>query len=203
MRLIPKDEGFFPLFDQLADQLVECTKLLHQLFAEPARLAHFAAAIKKVEHDADEITHAVMERVDRSFVTPLDKEDIHKLANCLDNVIDLMDGAARRAVVFDIRVCPDEAVGLAALLIQAAAHIRESVRGIKNPKIVFARMRDVKKIEQEGDALYVVALTKLFAGNPDPLTVIKWKELIDNLEHALDEAEDVTNVLESIAIKNS
>ena len=203
MRLIPKDEGFFPLFDQLADQLVECTKLLHQLFAEPSRLAHFAAAIKKVEHDADEITHAVMERVDRSFVTPLDKEDIHKLANCLDNVIDLMDGAARRAVVFDIRACPDEAVGLAALLIQAAAHIRESVRGIKDPKIVFARMRDVKKIEQEGDALYVVALTKLFAGNPDPLNVIKWKELIDNLEHALDEAEDVTNVLESIAIKNS
>jgi hypothetical protein len=203
VRLIPKDEGFFGLFDQLADRVVASSELLHQLFAHPERLAHFAAAVKDVEHQADEITHGIMERVDRSFVTPLDREDIHALANSLDNVIDLMDGAARRAVVFDIRECPAEAVGLAALLERAAGHIQQSVRGIKTPKVVFARMRDVKRIEEEGDALYAAALTKLFLGNPDPLHVIKWKELLDNLEHALDEAEDVSNVLESIAIKNS
>ena len=203
MRLIPKDEGFFKLFDQIADCVVSSSGLLHQLFAQPARLAHFAAEIKKVEHDADVITHTIMQRIDRSFVTPLDREDIHGLATSLDNVVDLMDGAARRAVVFDIRECPAEATGLAALLEQSARHIKEAVTGIKNPKLVFARMRDVKRIEEEGDALYARALTNLFAGTPDPIHVIKWKELLDNLEHALDEAEDVTNVLESISIKNN
>lgn len=203
MRLIPKDEGFFGLFDQLADRVVAASELLHQLFAEPARLAHYAAAIKDVEHQADQITHNIMERVDRSFVTPLDREDIHALATRLDTVIDLIDGSARRAVVFNIRECPQEAVGLAALIERAAGHLQQSVRGIKEPKIVFARMRDVKKIEEEGDLLYATALTHLFSGTPDPIHVIKWKELLDHLEHALDEAEDVANVLESVAIKNS
>ncbi|HKS06466.1 MAG TPA: DUF47 family protein [Gemmatimonadaceae bacterium] len=203
MRLIPKDEAFFPMFDQLADRVVESSRLLHQLFAEPARLAHFAAEVKRVEHEADELTHSIIERVDRSFVTPLDREDIHELTTNLDNVVDLMDGAARRAVVFDIRQCPPEAVGLAALLEDASRHIQEAVRGIKDPRLVFACMRDVKKIEEQGDQLYSKALTNLFAGTPDPIHVIKWKELLDHLEHALDEAEDVTNVLESISIKNS
>ena len=203
MRLIPKDDGFFQLFDQLADKVVASSELLHKMFANPAQLAHFAAEIKKVEHEADEITHSIMERVDRSFITPLDREDIHALANSLDNVVDLMDGTARRAVVFGVSVQPDEAVLLAALLEKAGVHIKAAVRGIKKPALVFERMREVKKIEEEGDALYGVALSKLFAGTPDPLHVIKWKELLDNLEHALDEAEDVTNVLESISLKNS
>ena len=114
-----------------------------------------------------------------------------------------MDGAARRAVVFQIRECPPEATGLAVLLEQSSRHIKEAVSGIKDSKLVFARMRDVKRIEEEGDALYAKALTNLFAGAPDAIHVIKWKELLDNLEHALDEAEDVTNVLESISIKNN
>jgi predicted phosphate transport protein (TIGR00153 family) len=203
LRLLPKDEGFFALFDQLADCVVASSDLLHQLFATPARLAHFAGEIKRVEHSADTVTHQIMERIDRSFVTPLDREDIHALGNSLDNVVDLIDGAARRAVVFDIRTCPPEAVELAALLRESAAHIQEAVRGIKNPRLVFSRMREVKRIEESGDQLYAKALTNLFSGTPDPIHVIKWKELLDNLEHALDEAEDVTNVLESISLKNS
>lgn len=203
MRLIPRDEGFFKLFDQLADRVVASSAILHKLFADPAHLAQHAAELKAVEHEADEITHGIMQRVDKSFVTPLDREDIHALATSLDNVVDLMDGAARRAVVFDIHECPPEATGLTALLEQAARHIQEAVRGIKDPRVVFACMRDVKRIEEEGDQVYSRALTNLFAGTPDALHVIKWKELLDNLEHALDEAEDVTNVLESISIKNN
>ena len=203
MRFLPRDEGFFSLFDQLADCVVESSRYLHQLFADPARLAEFAAEVKRVEHTADDLTHEVMERLDRSFVTPLDREDIHALASRLDNVVDLMDGAARRAVVFGIRERPEEAVELAALLERSAAHIQQAVHGIRDPKLVFARMRDVKRIEEEGDALYSRALTNLFAGTPDPIHVIKWKELLDNLERALDEAEDVTNVLETISLKNS
>jgi uncharacterized protein Yka (UPF0111/DUF47 family) len=183
--------------------VVSSSRLLHLLFAEPEKLALHAAAIKDVEHVADGITHDIMQRVDRSFVTPLDREDIHGLATCLDNVVDLMDGAARRAVVFDVKECPAEAIGLAGLLEQCAGHIKEAVSGIKNPKLVFSRMRAVKKIEEAGDALYASGLRNLFSGTPDPIHVIKWKELLDTLEYAIDEAEDVTNVLESIAIKNS
>jgi predicted phosphate transport protein (TIGR00153 family) len=203
VRLLPKDEGFFRLFDQLADCVVESSRFLHQLFADPTRLQEFAAEVKRVEHAADDLTHEVMERLDRSFVTPLDREDIHALANRLDNVVDLMDGAARRAVVFGIRERPEEAAQLAALLERSASCIQQAVHGIRDPKLVFARMREVKRIEEEGDALYSRALTNLFAGTPDPIHVIKWKELLDNLEHALDEAEDVTNVLETISLKNS
>lgn len=203
MRFLPRDEGFFALFDQLADRVVESSRLLHRLFAEPQRLTENAAAIKAVEHAADELTHDVMERLDRSFVTPLDREDIHELANALDTVVDLIDGAARRAVVFGIGEPPDEAVELAALIERAAAGIQRAVHGIRDPKLVFASMREVKRIEEEGDQLYARALTRLFAGTPEPIYVIKWKELLDNLEHALDEAEDVTNVLETISLKNS
>ncbi len=114
-----------------------------------------------------------------------------------------MDGTARRAVVFGVSVQPTEAVLLAALLEKAGVHIQAAVRGIKKPKLVFERMREVKRIEEEGDQIYAQALANLFRGTPEPLHVIKWKELLDNLEHALDEAEDVTNVLESISLKNS
>jgi predicted phosphate transport protein (TIGR00153 family) len=203
VRFLPRDEGFFALFDQLADCVVEASRLLHKLFAEPERLAENAASVKQVEHAADELTHEVMQRLDRSFVTPLDREDIHELANTLDTVVDLMDGAARRAVVFGIGQPPQEAVELAALLQRAALGIQQAVHGIRDPKLVFARMREVKRIEEAGDQLYAQALTRLFAGTPDPIYVIKWKELLDNLEHALDEAEDVTNVLEAISLKNS
>ena len=130
MRLIPRDEGFFVLFDQLAEKVVAASAILHRLFAEPSKLAQHAAELKEVEHEADVITHGIMQRIDRSFVTPLDREDIHALATSLDNVVDLMDGAARRAVVFDIRECPAEATGLTKLLEQSARHIQDAVRGI-------------------------------------------------------------------------
>jgi predicted phosphate transport protein (TIGR00153 family) len=203
VRFLPKDEGFFALFDRLADCVVESSRLLHRLFAEPARLAEHAAAVKKVEHAADDLTHEVMERLDRSFVTPLDREDIHALANRLDNVVDLMDGAARRAVLFGVGQPPPAAVQLAALLERAGASILQAVHGIRDPKLVFSHMREVKRIEEEGDQVYARALQDLFAGTPDPIHVIKWKEVLDTLEHALDEAEDVTNVLETISHKHS
>ena len=182
---------------------MQSSVLLRQLFEEPAKLSFFAGEVKRVEHTADGITHEIMKRIDRSFVTPLDREDIHALGKSLDNVVDLMDGAARRAIVFDIKECPPEAIGLAELLEKSARHIKEAVTGIKNSKLVSEKMRSVKLIEEEGDALYARALTNLFAGKPDAIHVIKWKELLDKLEGALDEAEDVANVLESISLKNN
>ena len=203
MRLIPKDEGFFDLFDALAERLVRSAGLLNELFTEPTRLDFFAGQIKELEHQADDITHEIMMRLDRSFVTPLDREDIHKLATQLDNVVDLMDGTARRGQMFHLADRREPAKQLTAVLVRATELIKVAVHKVRQPQEVARIAREIKKIEEEGDALYSSAVGALFQGTPDALEVIKWKELYDNIEHAIDECEDVLNVLESVSIKNS
>ncbi len=203
MRLIPRDEHFFELFSQLAQRITTSAKLLHELFSDPARIAHFETAIKNVEHEADDLAYEVNARIDTSFVTPIDREDIHRLASRLDNVVDLIDGTARRAVMFHITETRQDALQLTGVLVRAAALIEQSVNEVKKPKNVAVNGREMKRLEEEGDAVYQAAIGRLFAGQPDPLDVIKWKELFDKLEEAIDECDDVSNVLESIALKNS
>lgn len=203
MRLIPKDEGFFELFDGLAERMTQSSALLHELFSEPNQLERRTAEIKELEHQADEITHEIMLRLDRSFVTPLDREDIHALATALDNVVDLMDGTARRAKMFHLSDRREPAKALTGLLLKATESIKEAVHKVRQPQEVARIGREIKRFEEDGDALYSDAVAALFRGSPDALEVIKWKELYDNIEHALDECEDVLNVLESVSIKNS
>jgi predicted phosphate transport protein (TIGR00153 family) len=202
VRLIPRDEQFYDLFADLAKRLVQSARLLTQLFSEPARLEHYVGAIKAVEHEADNITAQVNLRIDRSFVTPIDREDIHELASKLDNVIDLIDGTARRAVMFRVTDTREHAKRLSRVLAQAAAELHALVTGMKQTKVVTARSAEVKRLEEEGDSLYHEWLGRLFEGSPDALTVIKWKEIYDNLEKTLDYIEDASNVLESISIKH-
>lgn len=203
MRFLPKDEGFFGLFDQLSARLTSSAALLRQLFDNPARLDELVAQIKAEEHAADTITYDIMQRIDRSFVTPLDREDIHMLANRLDNVVDLMDGTARRATMFHITDRRAPAVELVEVLAETCTVLSAGVKEIRNPQAVHKAARQVKVLEEKADALYAKAISDLFSGKPDALEVIKWKEIYDNLEHAVDECEDVANVLESISLKNS
>ena len=203
MRLIPRDEGFFVLFNELAQRLKEAAQLLNRLFAEPDRLDHYVAAIKDVEHQADVLTHDVRARIDRSFVTPIDREDIHLLATELDDVIDLIDGTARRAAMFHISESREPARRLSATIALAANHIEAGVAAIKKPSVVTTSSRAIKKLEEEGDAIYQEAVGELFRGRPDALEVMKWKELYDTLERALDQCQGVGHVLESISLKNS
>lgn len=192
------------MFNELATRLTACTRLLGKLFAEPERQKEHVAAIKALEHEADQITAEIIRRIDKSFVTPFDREDIHALASRLDDVIDLVDGTARRVVMFHITT---EARGparkLADILSRAAAAIDGAVAQMKKPTTLQERCREVKLLEEEGDALYHEAVGALFHGSPDPLEVIKWKELYDTLERALDQCEDVANTLESIALKHA
>ena len=206
MRLIPRDERFFDMFGELAKRITASVTLLHELFSQPERLPHFEKAIKDVEHEADELVHQVNVRIDSSFVTPLDREDIHLLATRLDNVVDLIDGTARRAAMFRVTDTRQHALQLTDVLVRAARCIEESVRDIRDPQAVAEYGRKIKALEEEGDGIYHAAVGALFDGNggrPDPLEVMKWKELYDKLEEAMDECEDVSNVLESISLKNS
>ena len=203
MRFLPKDEGFFGLFDQLSARLGSSAVLLRTLFSEPDRLEELTVKIKAEEHAADAITYDIMQRIDRSFVTPLDREDIHMLANRLDNVVDLIDGTARRAKMFQITERREAAIELMDVLVECSEVIAVGVKGIRSPEAVHNAARKIKELEEKADALYSTAIAVLFSGKPDALEVIKWKEIYDNLEHAVDECEDVANVLESVSLKNS
>ncbi|HEX8246166.1 MAG TPA: DUF47 family protein [Longimicrobium sp.] len=203
MRLIPRDEQFFPMFGELALKLSQSSELLEQLFADPGRLQEMVQKIKDLEHEADVLTHDLIVRIDKTFVTPIDREDIHLLASRLDDVIDVVDGVARRAQMFRIREFRPQAAQLADVLRRAARTLAESVQNLKKPKLILQRSGELKKLEEEGDTIYHSAIGALFDDGAEALEVIKWKELFDKLEDAIDLCDDVWNVIESIALKNS
>ena len=202
-RLVPRDQEFFVLFDQLAGHLATAARLLHELFQNPANLQAQIRAIKEVEHQADQLTHDINARIDRSFITPIDREDIHALSTRLDDVIDLLDGTARRAEIFHIGQVREPARKMSALILEATEHLQRGVRGIKRPRDVNISAVEVKRIEEEGDALYHQAIGDLFRGSPDPLDVIRWKEMYDRLEQAIDSCMSVVHALQSISLKNA
>ena len=206
MRLLPRDEKFFDLFSAVAAFTTEAAGLQQQLLrADPARRGAIVDQIKRLEHQADQVTHEVVTRLDRVFITPLDREDIHLLASRLDDVIDLIDGSARRLLMFRAGAAPEGAVLIADVIGKAVAELQVAVRALEKNKggTVLAACVQVKRMEEEGDSLYHEWLGRLFEGRPDPLDVIKWKEIYDNLEKTLDFIEDAANVLESISIKHA
>ena len=203
MRILPRDEKFYDLFTELAKRLTGSANILQELFQSPAQLDEKVTAIKGLEHEADNLTHDIIDRIDRTFVTPFDREDIHALASELDEVIDLIDGTARRAQIFRIRQTRPAAAVLAEVLSRAGSVVEDGVRRMKDAKYVYAISEKLKTLEEEGDAVYHDAMGKLFAEGGDALEVIKWKDLYDKIEDALDKCEDVGNVLQSIALKNA
>ena len=206
MRLLPRDEKFFDMFSAVAGITVESAALLQELLrADPLRRTAIVDQIKRLEHQADQVTHDVVTRLDRVFITPLDREDIHLLASRLDDVIDLIDGTARRIQMFRAGKAPEGAVFMAEVIGRAVAQLQVAVRSLEKNKdgTVLEACAQVKRLEEEGDSLYHEWLGRLFEGDPDPLNVIKWKEIYDNLEETLDDIEDAANVLESISIKHA
>lgn len=203
VRLIPRDEGFFDLFNQLAAKMKRSAELLLSMFSSPQELRRYVAEIKAVEHEADAVVHDLATRLDRSFITPLDREDIYRLAQELDTVVDLIDGTARRVAMFDIRDSRPAAVNMAGILHEAVNELEESVRQVKVRSSVAQHTRAIKKFEEAGDAAYADAVGGLFQGTPDPIDVIKWKEVYDTLEEALDRCQTASIVVESISIKHS
>jgi uncharacterized protein len=205
MRLLPRDEKFFDLFTSAASLSVEAAKLqLDLLKVDAPRRGAIVDAITRLEHEADQITREVVTRLDRVFITPLDREDIHLLASRLDDVIDLIDGTAHRVQMYHAGAAPPGAILLADVVCRASQALLVAVQSLEKNKgtTVLDACAQVKQLEEEGDSVYHEWVGRLFDGSPDPLMVIKWKEIYDTLENTLDHMEDVGNVLESISIKH-
>ena len=203
MKLFSKDETFFDHFRQLAEHIGSAAVLLKTLLERPADAVRIATDIKRVETEGDAIVYVINQRIDTSFVTPLDREDIHLLAKRLDNVIDIINGAARRVVMFRVTEPRAGSVQMAEVIVKASREILEAVVDVTKPKRMSEHSRAIKLLEEEGDGLYAECIGALFSVDMPAIEVIKWKEIFDALEHAIDECDDVSNVLESIALKNS
>jgi len=201
--LFPRDQGFFTLFNDLAAKMKIAAQLLQEMFASPDRLGHFVAEIKKVEHEADAIIHDVAMRIDRTFITPFDREDIYRLVQELDTVVDLIDGTARRVAMFRLRESRPDAMRLAAILQNSVNELELSVNQMKERRSVASHTLAIKKFEEAGDTAYAEAVGALFEGNPDAIDVIRWKDIYDTLEEALDRTHSASIVLESISLKHS
>ena len=202
-RLLPRDDQFFLLFDQLAGHLATTAKRLDTLFGDAPHVSEHVKAIKDIEHKADLLTATVNQRIDKSFITPIDREDIHTLASRLDDVIDLLDGAARRFEMLHITQVLPPAKQLTGVLMRAANEIQAAVSEMRQPPAVNQHVALIKHLEEEGDAIYHEAVGALFSGDPNPLEVMKWKEMYDTLERAIDSCMGVAQVLQSISLKNA
>ena len=206
-RLMPSSGGgqFFDLFEQHADRTREAASLLAAMLrgAEPARQAE---RVKKAEHEGDEITHTVIERLHQTFITPIDRGDIHELISRMDDVLDLIEASSERIWLYEIRSMEPDAVSLADVLEKAVEEMGAAIRGLRDLKDrprLLAHCTEVNRLENEGDALLRRAVAQLFKEGADPIHVIKWKEIYDNLENAIDRCEDVANVIEGVALEYS
>jgi predicted phosphate transport protein (TIGR00153 family) len=203
-RLFKKDEKFFRIFNQMTVYILEAAEILHKMVAEPGgELQALASRIKDLEHLGDELTHTVIGELNKTFVTPIDREDIHDLSMALDDVLDLIDATAARIVLFQIRVPIGEVPAIASVLLSQVKEISAAVARLQDNDHVVECCIEINRLENDADRLFQTAIGNLFDQVKDPIDVIKRKEIIESLERATDRAEDVSNVLESIVVKNA
>ena len=201
-RLIPKEEKFFEDFTALADRIVSGATLLERMLASDPPDWDTALQIKQIENECDALTHNIIQRLNSTFVTPIDREDIHALAKSLDDVMDAIDAAAgvlRRYRMASLRYGARE---LASLTWQATMQMKVAVEALDRRVGVHERAVEVNRIENAADDVHDEALRRLFEEERDAINVIKWKEVLDLIEEATDRCEDVANVLESVVVKH-
>jgi uncharacterized protein Yka (UPF0111/DUF47 family) len=201
--LFPDERKFYADFTGIAQHLTAAAKLLEQAFDHPSRFAELSVRIEQVDHEVDAAAHDLDLGIDRLFIPPMDREDVHLLSTRLRRVVDFVGGTARRAVSLRATERREFAVTLARILVRAVEEIAAAVAHIRESDEVLAHCRAIKQAEEEADRLWEAALTDLFAGVQNPLDVLRWKTLYDQLEEALDACEDVANELETITVKHA
>lgn len=202
-RLVPRDQSFFDLFVQQAKNVEAGAQVLFDLIAEYDGVAERAERLRQLEHDGDDITHEIMRRLNTVFVTPLDHEDIHRLASTLDDILDHMEAAGDLFVLHKIEQPLPQMKAQADVLVRATTTIREALERLPHYKELAPYWIEVDRLENEGDRLYRQAIADLFDGDHRALDVLKWRDVIDELENSIDRAEDLSDVLEAIALKHS
>jgi predicted phosphate transport protein (TIGR00153 family) len=198
----PRDEQFFDLFKEMADEIRAAAVMLEALLASDPPEDGKVDLIKDAEHRCDALTHDTIQRLHRTFITPFDREDLYALATSLDNVMDAIDHAATLVRLYDIQQVRPGARELARTVTGATDRLHAALDALAAKKPIHPHAVEINRLENEGDRCYQDAIRKLFAGERDPITIIKWKELFDVLEQITDACEDVANVIEGVTVKH-
>jgi uncharacterized protein len=201
--LTPRDTSFYDHFTAAADNLVVGAGLLGEMFVEGADRSVLAKRLRDVEHSSDEITHAVMRQLNSTFVTPFDREDIYRLANRLDDVMDFIEAAADLIVLYELTDLPAENLRVVDVIKKAAARTAEAMPRLRGMKDLEEYWIEVNRLENEADQIYRRTVARLFSGEFDALTALKLKDVAEELEAAADALEDVADAVETIAVKES
>jgi predicted phosphate transport protein (TIGR00153 family) len=206
MRLIPKEEKFFDLFDELVNKIEEGGELFldmveHYEYSEPK-----IVKLKELEHEADVITHKTYEKMHKTFLTPIDREDIYDLVNKMDSILDMIEASAARMSLYKVKIPAKEIIEQAKILnksIKKVKHIVHAMRNMKNAKMIIDSCVEINTLENEGDIIMRMTMTRLFEQEKDPIELIKWKEIFERIEEAIDVCEDVANIVEGIVLKHA
>jgi predicted phosphate transport protein (TIGR00153 family) len=200
-RLIPREEKFYTDFQALADELYRGALLLEAMLAPDMPVWAKADEIKEVEHKCDSLTHDIIQRLNRTFVTPLDREDIFALARSLDDVMDAIDASASMVRLYRLERVRQGARDMALIITACTKEIRPALHALEQGKGLITHAIEINRLENEADRAHQQAVSNLFDTEHDPIVVMKWKETLDFLESATDRCEDVANVLEGVMVK--
>jgi predicted phosphate transport protein (TIGR00153 family) len=203
LRFRPVDASFYDMFSTLANQLVSGAALLNEVFTEGADRSALAERMREAEHLADEATHDIIRRVNTTFVTPFDREDIYALASALDDVMDFMEEAVDLVLLYEIDNLPAELAEQVSVIQRCAEVTADSMPRLQSMKNLDEFWIEINRLENAGDKTYRRILAKLFNGETEALEVMKLKDVVDSLEDAIDAFESVANVVEQIAVKES
>ncbi len=205
VRLIPRETKFFDMFAEITGNVIEGAKVLDNLLRDwdHRRLAGAAHLIRQVENRGDEMTHQLLIKLNQTFITPFDREDIHLLASSLDDVLDFIYGAINRLVTYKITQPSPSATVLAGIILKQAEELGKAVSLLEKDHALLSHCVEVNRLENEADQVAQEAIGRLFDGDYDPITLIKLKELLEILEEATDKAEDAANVLETVVLKSA
>jgi len=202
--LIPKDEKFFVMFKEMSRNIVEGAELLKDMLDNFTDPAGSQRKIKDIEHKGDTITHDIIKKLNKSFITPFDREDIYALSSALDDILDLIDACSARIVMYNVEKPTPESKELGFLILKSCQIIDKTVAllgGKLEP--ISAYCIEVNALENEADRVCREAISRLFDEEKDPIQLIKWKEIYETLETATDKCEDAANILESVVVKNA